>query len=192
MDLGTYMFEAELVPAKEVTDEYRGQVVKLMQGLFKDVQPGLERCVKLIGGDHFNFSKEGFQDPSWSGWEGQEIVNDKYEKARDIVGLIRWAHNYQAFTAPEHTEGAEEIQIEFTPTFQALRNIDKNLFHPEDYKHGIKGKTFAECVDNFYIMYEKAVAFSKWTEQEVERLKAQGEKEPIIPKVARLILPCSK
>lgn len=190
MNLGNYMFEAELVPAKDVISEYSKQVATLMQGLFGDIQPSLELCVDLVGGDHFKFGDLGFDDPTCIGnWRGKETMDNVYGTTEEgVLRLVRWAQNYQAFTLPELTERAEDIQIEFIPTFQTLRSIDKNLFHPEYYEHTIRGKTFADCVDNFCTMYEKVVDFTQWTQQEVAKLKAQGVKNPI-PKVARLILP---
>lgn len=197
------------LPEKEVLQHIRKlskeKIIGSIQNLLGDIEPSLERCAKFFKDEKVSpvlvFMPEGLADPSdnWRNASSDSPHEEKFPK--HITTLVNDAKNYET-SLPKSLEIPEGISIEYVPTFQKLKempvpkeivyyNLPSISLRATKVYNVITGETFADCIDNFFTMYEAVEKHKSWETQERQRLKAQGIENPV-PKVARLILPSSE
>jgi hypothetical protein len=88
-------------------------------------------------------------------------------------------------------ENRERVIIKLVPTFQALRDID-TLGRGDGGSNTIRGETFADCINNFFVAADTVASHLDWVEQERRDVRhtQRGQGRCSVPsdvKVAELI-----
>jgi|SaaInlV_150m_DNA_3_1039698.scaffolds.fasta_scaffold10907_2 hypothetical protein len=150
-------------------------IIESAKRLIGDFGDNLEKYEKLadknIVQDDLYFTPDFFYD--YSQGEGNGIG---YQKLGKTVLEARAIEFDSEYFSSKDIEIGKKPEIEYKPTFQAIRDLDFIKKITKDV-YGITGETFADRLNNFLVMYDSVAAHTKFIKDEELRLWLEAKKK---------------